>query len=191
MEKNENIDFAAKFNLRGIERVLEGEEIIDAISGFIDRTMAGVKQKRATGALVLTPTRVILYHNKMLFKGHSSMEFPLQRINSVDFNSGMIYADIKIHAGSDILIMDKASKVYGERFIKNLKTLISNLNNPTSTTPNSQFSQSPQVSDAPHISQAPQIDIADQLQKLANLKAQGILTEEEFTTQKKKLLGLL
>jgi hypothetical protein len=33
MEKNENIDFAAKFNLRGIERVLDGEEIIDAISG--------------------------------------------------------------------------------------------------------------------------------------------------------------
>jgi hypothetical protein len=202
MEKNENIDFAAKFNLRGIERVLEGEEIIDAVSGFIDRTMAGVKQKGATGALVLTPTRVILYHNKMLFKGHSSVDFPLQRINGVNFDSGMIYADIKIHAGSDILIMNKASKVYGERFIKNLKTLISNLNNPTSTTSSSQVSQSPQASYAPQISQAsyapqisqasqaPQIDIADQLQKLANLKAQGILTEEEFNAQKKKLLGL-
>jgi hypothetical protein len=164
--------------------------------------MAGVKQKGATGALVLTPTRVILYHNKMLFKGHSSVDFPLQRINGVNFDSGMIYADIKIHAGSDILIMNKASKVYGERFIKNLKTLISNLNNPTSTTSSSQVSQSPQASYAPQISQAsyapqisqasqaPQIDIADQLQKLANLKAQGILTEEEFNAQKKKLLGL-
>ena len=87
--------------------------------------------------------------------------------------------------------MNKTSKVYGERFIKNLKTLTSNLNNPTLTTPSSHVSQSPQASDAPQISHAPQIDIADQLQKLANLKAQGILTEEEFTAQKKKLLGLL
>lgn len=80
MERNEDIGTWAKINLRGIERVLEGEEIIDAISGNIDRTMAGVKQKEEPGALVLTPTRVILYHNKMFFKGHSSVDVPLQRI---------------------------------------------------------------------------------------------------------------
>ena len=39
-------------------------------------------------------------------------------------------------------------------------------------------------------SQASSIDIADQIKKLAELKTQGILTEEEFVAQKKKLLGL-
>lgn len=34
------------------------------------------------------------------------------------------------------------------------------------------------------------IEIADEILKLHNLKEQGILTEEEFTSQKKKLLGL-
>ena len=33
-------------------------------------------------------------------------------------------------------------------------------------------------------------DIADQLTKLADLKEQGILTEEEFTAQKQKILGM-
>jgi hypothetical protein len=32
-------------------------------------------------------------------------------------------------------------------------------------------------------------DVLDQLQKLGDLKAQGILTEEEFQAQKAKLLG--
>lgn len=36
---------------------------------------------------------------------------------------------------------------------------------------------------------APEVDLMDQLQKLGDLKAQGILTEEEFAAQKAKLLG--
>lgn len=33
------------------------------------------------------------------------------------------------------------------------------------------------------------VDVADQLQKLAQLKDQGVLTEAEFAAQKAKLLG--
>lgn len=33
------------------------------------------------------------------------------------------------------------------------------------------------------------VSVADELTKLANLKAQGILSEEEFEKQKAKLLG--
>jgi Short C-terminal domain len=36
---------------------------------------------------------------------------------------------------------------------------------------------------------APAVDVATELQKLADLKAQGILTEEEFAAQKAKLLA--
>ena len=36
---------------------------------------------------------------------------------------------------------------------------------------------------------APAVDIADQLRKLAELRDQGILTEEEFAVQKQRLLG--
>jgi len=178
MKKNGDFDAFTKFDMRGIERVLEGEEIIDAIYGMVDGSMMGVKHKGENSALVLTPTRVILYHNKMFFMGHSSMDFPLRRINSVDFNAGIIFADIKIHTGDDILIMKRGSNTQGERFVKNLKMMISKVNNQISINPSSQDSQ------------ASSIDIADQIKKLADLKTQGILTEEEFVAQKKKLLGL-
>jgi hypothetical protein len=36
---------------------------------------------------------------------------------------------------------------------------------------------------------APQVDMVEQLEKLAQLKDQGILTEAEFDAQKQKLLG--
>ena len=36
---------------------------------------------------------------------------------------------------------------------------------------------------------APTVDVVEQLQKLAALKDQGILTEEEFAEQKRKLLA--
>ncbi len=34
-----------------------------------------------------------------------------------------------------------------------------------------------------------QVDVADQLQKLAQLREQGVLTDQEFAAQKAKLLG--
>ncbi|TMM24408.1 MAG: SHOCT domain-containing protein [Actinobacteria bacterium] len=36
---------------------------------------------------------------------------------------------------------------------------------------------------------APQVDMVGQLEKLAQLKDQGVLTQEEFDAQKQKLLG--
>jgi hypothetical protein len=35
----------------------------------------------------------------------------------------------------------------------------------------------------------PHVDVADQLTKLADLRDRGVLTDAEFETQKKKLLG--
>ncbi|MFM7062036.1 MAG: SHOCT domain-containing protein [Actinomycetes bacterium] len=46
----------------------------------------------------------------------------------------------------------------------------------------------PAAAPAP-VAAAPEADLMDQLQKLGDLKAQGILTEEEFAAQKAKLLG--
>jgi hypothetical protein len=49
--------------------------------------------------------------------------------------------------------------------------------------------QQPQYAPAPAPAAAPADDTITQLQKLGDLKAQGILTEEEFAAQKAKILG--
>ena len=49
--------------------------------------------------------------------------------------------------------------------------------------------QAPVAQAAPAPAAAPATDLVTQLQGLADLKAQGILTEEEFAAQKAKLLA--
>ena len=52
-----------------------------------------------------------------------------------------------------------------------------------------QYAQQPQQAAPAPAAPAPQEDQITQLERLGNLKAQGILTEEEFTAQKAKILG--
>jgi hypothetical protein len=52
-----------------------------------------------------------------------------------------------------------------------------------------QQQQYQQPAPAPAPSAAPQTDVVGQLQRLADLKAQGVLTDAEFAAQKAKILG--
>ena len=56
------------------------------------------------------------------------------------------------------------------------------------------YAPAPQPAPAPGPAPAPQAapvaDPIEQLERLANLKAQGILTDAEFAAQKSKILGL-
>jgi membrane protease subunit (stomatin/prohibitin family) len=49
--------------------------------------------------------------------------------------------------------------------------------------------QAQQAASAPAAAPAPQVDMVEQLEKLAQLKDQGILTQAEFDGQKAKLLA--
>lgn len=42
---------------------------------------------------------------------------------------------------------------------------------------------------SPAVQAAPKVDVVDQLTKLAALRDSGVLTDEEFLTQKQKILG--
>jgi uncharacterized Zn finger protein len=52
-----------------------------------------------------------------------------------------------------------------------------------------QYYQQPGPAPAPAPAAAPQTDVVSQLQGLADLKAQGVLTDAEFQAQKAKILG--
>ena len=50
--------------------------------------------------------------------------------------------------------------------------------------------QRPPVQQRQYVQPAPNALVADEIRKLAELKQQGFLTEEEFNSKKKQLLGL-
>lgn len=52
-----------------------------------------------------------------------------------------------------------------------------------------QYAQQQQAAPAPAPAAAPQKDTVTQLKELAELKDQGILTDQEFAAQKAKILG--
>ena len=81
--------------------------------------------------------------------------------------------DIKIHSNNNVInVVDIPPSEDIEGFVKATNQYIEKYKK-----------QSTQVSNN-------NLDVADQISKLAELRDKGILTDEEFTMQKKKILGL-
>lgn len=163
---------ASEQRLKGIEELLEDEEIIDAILGLGEgRSSLGNNRKRI-GVLVLTSKRLIFYYKKTI-TGHGSEDYPLDKINSINFVTGLLAGSVKIHSSGNSLEVDMIPKSEDvEAFVKTVKSYIPGYKKESSSVSNDN------------------LDIADQISKFAELRDKGILTEEEFAIQKRKLLGL-
>ncbi|NJD59848.1 MAG: hypothetical protein C3F13_06850 [Anaerolineales bacterium] len=77
---------------------------------------------------------------------------------------------------------------------KNAQAYASAMNTVNAQAPQQQYAPPPPQEQyappAPEYIPAPQDDVITQLERLGALKAQGLLTEEEFQAQKAKLLGM-
>lgn len=125
------------------------------------------------GILVATNNRLIFVDKGFLY-GLKVEDFGLDKISSIQYETGMIFADIKIMASGNTAKISNVEKTSGRTFCDKVRAKLS----------------ASKQSSAPVAVVQQQVDVADQLGKLAALKEQGILTQEEFDAQKKKLLGL-
>ena len=162
--------------MRGIDRVLGGEKAIDVVTGHIDGKSIGSKDDKISGVLVLTPTRLMFYHQSLFGIGkYKTEEYALSRINSININAGMTGATIHIiSSGNDLIMKCGITDQNPTEFVKNVKMQMSG------SIPAQQV-----VTNEIHTT-----DIADQIKKLADLRDQGILTDDEFNMKKKQLLGI-
>lgn len=142
----------------------EGEEIFGLVQGVYNG---------GQGILVATDRR-LLFVDKGLLYGLKVEDFGLDKVTSIQIETGLIFADIKIMASGNIAKITNVEKTGGRAFCEKVRAKLSE----------------PKASAAPVTVVHQQVDVADQLGKLAALKDQGILTQEEFDAQKKKLLGL-
>ena len=157
--------------MKGIERILQGEDIVDAVSGAVNGKIFGINSK-LNGVLVLTSERIVFYYKKSL-GGYQFEEYPLNKISSISFNKGLITRSIKFHVSNNDLKMGWIPRwEKAEDFVKNVK---SHMSSPKEKIPTNESKN---------------LDVADQLKKLADLKEQGILNEDEFSAQKKKILNM-
>ena len=161
-------------NIQRAEEQLRADETVLYLSPTNAVVITGKNKKALPGIIVITNQRVFLY-NKVLFTVNME-SFNLKDINSIDsMSDGIKGSKIKIHTTTkslEILISYKSS--IATRIIQLLDTAMNDAKN--------EFKNSNQISTS-----SP--DIIEQIKKLAELKEQGILSEEEFSNKKQDLLN--
>lgn len=145
-----------------------GEEPLGIVSGMMDGN---------TWLITLTNQRVIFLDKGMIF-GVKQVDISLRNIVSVGGKTGLIFGEIMISTS-------------GQNYtIKNvIKSSVIPFTNLVNETRNSL--DKPQVITAPASSNEKSSfdDVMDKIKRLAEMKAEGILTEEEFQQQKQRILN--
>jgi uncharacterized membrane protein YdbT with pleckstrin-like domain len=131
--------------------------------------------KWMTTNFVVTSDRVIFRHG--LF-AKSGIEIPLERVNSVHFHQGIIERIL----GAGDLMIESGAEMGQQRF--------TDVRHPERVT-NTIHAQMDSNEDRMYggIRGANAIDVAGQLEKLEGMLQRGTITQDEFDSQKRKLLG--
>lgn len=154
--------FGTKKEIKELPSILTaGENIIGLTSGFLNGN---------TWLIVVTPKRVLFLDKGMIF-GLQQVEILIEKINSIEFKTGLLLGEIHVWDGSSKMVIKNIQKASVKPFAESINKAIDLYRNRAQSGSNSSF------------------NIADELKKLAELKAQGILSEAEFDIQKKKLLA--
>ena len=151
-----------------LPEILHDDESIKYLtSGLMDGT---------TWLVVCTQKRVLLLDHGFLF-GFKQSEMNLENINSISFQTGLLFGAIEIWHGGARMLIENCDK-------KTVKPFTDAVNAAMQAIKKGQGS----ASQAPVTSSSD--DVVSQLERLAALLEKGILSQEEFQAQKKKLLGL-
>ncbi|QHS21462.1 hypothetical protein GWK91_00140 [Virgibacillus sp. MSP4-1] len=145
------------------ESLYDDETIKFLTSGFLENN---------TWMIVCTNKRILALDKGMVF-GLKQQEIPLDKISSVSFKKKIMYGEIQIVTSSSEIKIENIFKDQVELFVKAINEAQEDANNTNNQTQAVQ-----------------QDDTVSQIEKLAKLKDDGILTEEEFTAKKKQLLGI-
>jgi Bacterial PH domain/Short C-terminal domain len=151
------------------------EHVAFAVSGWYE-TKFSIARKVAQrqGSLIATDKR-ILFYGKRLLQGYDVEVFPYANINSIGLRKNFDGFLIEVDSFENTFVLRSIQNEVAERFIHYVQSMMRVSKSQTT---------------APLIAQGG-IDVADQIRKLAELRDQGILTEEEFQAKKRGLLARL
>lgn len=125
-----------------------------------------------TGLIVLTDRRLLFLRDGVM--SQRSEDFPLEKVSSVQWASGLLMGAITIFASGNKSEIKNVGKDDGKEIVDIVRARLS----------------APQP--APMATPSPtQPDIIGQIRQLGELKDAGVLSEEEFETKKAELLRRL
>lgn len=154
----------------GRKEINELPDILNANEN-IDNIIQGTFNN-GQGILVSTNRRLVFIDKGLLY-GLKVEDFPLDKITSIQYETGLILGKVKIHTSSNIANIDNVEKNAARKFAEFVRNKLSEPKTVTTLQNNSEP------------------NALEQLEKLGKLKESGIISEDEFNEQKKKLLEKL
>lgn len=161
-------------NIDGVSKLLGRKEIkqLPTIlweNELIEKLVQGT-YNNGTGILVATNKRLV-FVDKGTFFGLRVEDFPYDKITSIQYKTGLLLGKITIFASgnrAEIINVDKQqTRNFSDYVRARISSSVDHASMPKSSSE----------------------DVITQLEKLAKFKDQGILSEEEFIDQKKKILN--
>jgi len=168
MSQIKNLDGASK--LLGRKEIRELPSILWEDEG-VEKLVQGA-YNNGVGILVATNKRLIFVDKGMLY-GLKVEDFPYDKISSIQYETKMIFGKITIFASGNKAVIEQTAKAQARDFCDTVRALVSSGAKEHASAPSKKTGN----------------NIVDQLKELAALRDQGILTEDEFQAQKKKMLG--
>lgn len=186
---NARLSVIANEEVNELANILDKDEKLFAIAEGIDL------QSKREGIIFSTQKRITFVDKKFL-GGIAKNEFSLQSISSIDHIEHLLYSVLKINtnAGSSEFKLHNKNDGRGFATILNRNFNYSEKSFSQNSRPLEAFSQTiPDLSQENVFNTGKESSgaIYEQLEKLGKLREMGILTEEEFSEQKKKLLAQL
>ena len=159
----------AKFRTKHLK---QGEQVVAWGEGYIGEMMGSGKKAQQNGALIVTGGRVAFYRKG--FFGEVIETIPLKAITSIERKSFMGHRSIRLHTSHDALEFKSFKKEQDQALVDAIEDGRHGGAQPVAA-----------------VVAAPEGDAMAALAKLGELKAAGVLTEEEFSTKKSELLARL
>lgn len=153
------------------EHLKPNEEVKTYVMGAYETEIMGQDSVR-NGIFIATNERIVFFAKKLT--GYDLESFPLENISSMEVSKGMMGHKISFFASGNKVKMKWINKGEIQKFIDYIRENIGKKE--AAATNKVQTNNSN--------------DEYDQIKKLAELKEEGLITEEEFNEKKRQILGI-
>lgn len=157
----------------------ESETVLALASGVVSQT--GTSNTSDSGSntwlVVLTDERFLFLDHAMLTKSVDTQSVRLDRVQAVSASQGFLLGKIIVDLSARVITIDNCQKKDVAAMAEIANKLLKEREGKAAT------ASAPQV--------AAPVDFAEQIGKLATLRDNGILTEEEFSEAKRKIIALM
>ena len=146
-----------------------GETVVDFLDGYKGKMMGKGKEAQHNGHLIVTNQRVVFYRKGLL--GEIYEHIPLEKITSIEEKTLLGHRTVRIHTAHDELEFKCFSNA--EKF-RAVVLEIERRRGPKAAPSNDSTATT----------------LATQIRELSSLRDEGLITDTEFETKKRNLLGL-